>query len=316
MNKNIILGLGNLYVETNFLGVETAGLNELKVGNEYSAPGYEVRLGGSAVNFITQIKRYGLACGIIGKCGLDEAAKTLFKLLQDEGIKTDLIKKSSGVLTNIDSGIILKHSAQNIQIVAGSANQSLAPEDIDFDSEILKNVSAIYFGGSFKQKNLWPHYPEIFKKLYKKGIKLFIDPGRVPVDADGEWVGILKDVLIYTYGYFPNDKEILDVTGESDINAAIETVLSWGVEKLAVKKGPEGCIVCSKSEKYQIKGFKVEAVSTVGAGDCFNASFIAALTDGKSLKEAGEFATAAASIRVSKNYQPGKAEVEKLLNKD
>jgi sugar/nucleoside kinase (ribokinase family) len=311
--KKLILGLGNLYVETNYLGIETGGNNQVDVGKEYSAPKYETHLGGSAVNFITQVNKFGLPCGIIGKCGTDDNADTLFKLFKSQGISTDLIKRSKDYQTNIDTGIVFAHSSQNIQIVAGNANQSLSLEDIDLDSPIFDKTYAVYFGGSFKQKNLWPKYPEIFKKLSGKGIKLYIDPGRVPVDANPEWVNILKDLLPMAEGYFPNDMEIQTVTGQKDLGKAINMVLGWGVKMIALKKGPDGATVKTSDLEVTTHGIKVNAINTVGAGDCFNASFISALYMGMSPLEAIKFANASAAFRVSKNYQPNINEVNRFI---
>jgi ribokinase len=311
--NNILLALGNIYLETNYLGVETAGKEILETGHEYSAPEYEIRLGGSAVNFITQAKKFGLNVGLIGKTGNDSISDTLFELLKKDGIKSDLIKRSNKVQTNVDSGLVFAHNSQNIQVVAGSANQSLCLQDIDLKSPLFNSVNGIYFGGSFKQEYLWPYYPQIFKTLSKKGVKLFIDPGRVPVDAPSDWIDILKLVLPYTETYFPNDKEVLTVTGESNLEKAISEVFSWGAKKVVVKMGPEGCMVLDNGNLIKIKGYKVKAISTVGAGDVFNSSFVFKLLQGLELAECAKFANAAAAFRVSKNYQPDLNEVEKFI---
>ena len=207
----------------------------------------------------------------------------------------------------------MSHSAQNIQIVAGSANQSLSLEDIDLDNEIFDRVEAIYFGGCFKQKNLWPYYPEVFKNLNKRGIKLFIDPGRVPVDTTPEWIEILKTILPLSSGYFPNDKEILSVTGKDTVEDALKVIVSWGSKFTVVKLGPDGCLVNGNQENFRVNGYEIKAISTVGAGDVFNSSFICKLLEGKSLKECAKFANAAAAFRVSENKQGTLEDIERFI---
>ena len=59
-----------------------------------------------------------------------------------------------------------------------------------------------------------------------------------------------------------------------------------------------------------------EVVDTVGAGDCFAAGLTVALAEGRSLRDALAFGTAAASIavgRVGARDLPTRAEVEALL---
>jgi ribokinase len=49
-----------------------------------------------------------------------------------------------------------------------------------------------------------------------------------------------------------------------------------------------------------VSGYKVKAVDTVAAGDSFNGAFAVALTEGKTLKEAVQFANAMGALTVTK----------------
>jgi ribokinase len=54
-----------------------------------------------------------------------------------------------------------------------------------------------------------------------------------------------------------------------------------------------------------VKPFKVEAIDTVGAGDCFNGAFAVALLEGKDPWAAARFANAAAAISVTRQGRAG-----------
>ncbi|MBI4058024.1 carbohydrate kinase family protein [Candidatus Microgenomates bacterium] len=163
--RTILTGIGNIYVETNYLGLRTAGKDVLEVGKEYRAGKYETRLGGSVVNFITQAKRLGINVGLIGKCGDDEMGKRLIELLETEGIATEFIIISPGVQTSVDTGIVFEHSGSNIQLVAGNANQELCREDIDLNSRYFDQVKAVYLGGFLKQESLYKDYPQLLQDM-------------------------------------------------------------------------------------------------------------------------------------------------------
>ena len=68
-----------------------------------------------------------------------------------------------------------------------------------------------------------------------------------------------------------------------------------------------------------VEAFKVDAVDTTAAGDCFNAAFAFALTRGKTPAEAARYGAAASAISVTRaGAQPSlptAAEVEAFLNK-
>jgi ribokinase len=62
---------------------------------------------------------------------------------------------------------------------------------------------------------------------------------------------------------------------------------------------------------------QVEAVNTVGAGDCFNGAFAVALLENKDPWEAARFASAAAAISVTRTgaqeSMPTRAQVDAFL---
>lgn len=311
--QNLILAIGNIYVETNYLGLNTGGKNILEEGKEYKAEKYEVRLGGSVVNFITQIKKLGLPVGLIGKKGNDEAGEKLIYLLKKEGVSTELLNSSDNVQTSVDTGVVFEHNGNNIQLISGNANQKLSIKNIDFENPVFKSVQAIYLGGSLKQESLFPDYPEILTKFKRKGFLIFLDHGRIPVDLNNKKLNILLESLRLVDGYFPNEQEILGISNKKSVDEALEFISSMGVKLTVVKLGEKGCRIKTQKEDISVPGYKVKAVSTVGAGDSFNAAFVYKLISQGNLKYSGIFANATAAFRVSKNLQPNHVQVEEFL---
>jgi sugar/nucleoside kinase (ribokinase family) len=63
-----------------------------------------------------------------------------------------------------------------------------------------------------------------------------------------------------------------------------------------VKLGRVGCYVDGPEGAFTSPGFAVCAIDTTGAGDCFEAAFLAALCRGHNLQHAVRFANAAAAL--------------------
>lgn len=308
-----ILGIGNVYVETNYLGLNTASSDSLVAGREYRAPHYETRLGGSVVNFVIQAKRLGAEVGLIGKRGDDEKGKELIALLQKEGIASDLIAASPTVQTSVDTGIVLSHNGKNIQLVSGNANQSLSLEDVDTHNPLFESATAVYLGGFLKQESLYQDYPKLLREINQRGVKIFLDHGRIPVNVTDEQLDILRESLQYVEAYLPNESEIMGFTGEPSLDEAIKTVLDMGPKIVAVKMGEKGCRVKSRTEDIDLPGYSVDVISTVGAGDSFNAAFTARYLQGNDLGTCAQFANAAAAFRVSQNRCGNQEEVMKFV---
>ncbi|MFA6005551.1 MAG: carbohydrate kinase family protein [Patescibacteria group bacterium] len=311
-----IAAIGNVYVETNYLGLVTDDSLMLKPGKEYRASSWEVRPGGSVVNFAVQTKRLGGTVGLIGKVGDDGPGHQLFTLLKEYGIAADLVKldKNPAVQTSVDTGVILK-GGENIQLVAGNANQTLSVKDINLQNPFFDTVGAVYLGGFLKQTNLFKDYPMLLGTLAKRGMRIFLDHGRIPVDATKDQFQSLADSMQYVEGYFPNLEELLGLTKQNDLTKALEIALRMGPKIVVVKLGKGGCRIKNAHTDITVPGHVVTAVSTVGAGDAFNAGFLSQYLTGVPLKESGEFANATAALRVSTNVNPTTEQVLQFLGK-
>ena len=87
---------------------------------------------------------------------------------------------------------------------------------------------------------------------------------------------------------------------------------------MVLKRSGDGAYVAAAGGTAAwAKPFKVEAIDTVGAGDCFNGAFAAALLEGKDPFAAARFANAASAISVTRRgaqaSMPWRAEVDKFL---
>ena len=85
--------------------------------------------------------------------------------------------------------------------------------------------------------------------------------------------------------------------GESE--EAVCQQLSYN-KAFALKDGSNGSYVFYRREQRHLSGYRVEEADSAGAGDTYDGAFIAALMDGKDLWSAGEYATAAGAVAVTR----------------
>jgi ribokinase len=88
---------------------------------------------------------------------------------------------------------------------------------------------------------------------------------------------------------------------------------------VVLKRGAEGAYVAVAGGNAEwVKPFAVEAIDTVGAGDCFNGAFAVGLLEGKDPWAAARFANAAAAISVTRHgaqaSMPSRADVDGFLS--
>ncbi|NLG68148.1 MAG: hypothetical protein GX496_01075, partial [Firmicutes bacterium] len=95
---------------------------------------------------------------------------------------------------------------------------------------------------------------------------------------------------------FPTLDEGRRLTGLDEPPSIAARLRSLGVKMVVLKLGPAGCYVDGPGGAFLSPGFRVEAVDTTGAGDCFAAAFLAAYLEGGGLREAARFANAAGAL--------------------
>ena len=120
------------------------------------------------------------------------------------------------------------------------------------------------------------------------------------------------DILI------PTEEELLQLTAASALNEAIDQLLARRPGRvIAVTRGAEGCSIYTSDGQIDAAGFRAREIDPTGAGDCFDAGFITALLEGKTLAEAAQRGNACGALTVgAKGPMAGardRAEVERFI---
>ncbi|GAF80185.1 unnamed protein product [marine sediment metagenome] len=108
------------------------------------------------------------------------------------------------------------------------------------------------------------------------------------------------------------------LTGIKDIDKACRRLLECGPEIVALKLGEEGSCIYTREEKLKVPSFPVNEIDPTGAGDCFDAAFIAGLLKGWPIKRVAKFANAVGALAVAKRGPmegaPYLREVEEMVS--
>ena len=143
------------------------------------------------------------------------------------------------------------------------------------------------------------------------GVPVMLDPAPAAKLPQATW----KQVAWFT----PNETEAaFYLHEEAKPEDAARELLARGLSGVVLKRGAEGAYVAVAGGRAAwVQPFVVEAVNTVGAGDCFNGAFAAALLEGNDPWTAARFASAAAAISVTRAgaqaSMPTRAEVDAFL---
>ena len=154
---------------------------------------------------------------------------------------------------------------------------------------------------------------EAIRLAAKYGKKVILNPAPASDALD-------KEVYKYITYMTPNETEIgimAKQTGETkDLSNKLKTM---GVKNVLVTLGSKGAILYKEDgSEVTSDAYKVNALDTVAAGDCFNGAFVLGLDNGLSEKEAMQFANAASGIAVTRSGAqesiPTYDEVKEFIN--
>jgi ribokinase len=118
----------------------------------------------------------------------------------------------------------------------------------------------------------------------------------------------------------PNESEAAMLAGLApgpltvdQAGAIARTLQAKGTHTVIVKLGEQGCLLADGETQQLIRAPKVKAIDTTAAGDVFNAALAVALSEGKDLAAACDFAVRAGAVSVTRmgaqSSAPGRGEV-------
>jgi len=248
--------------------------------------------GGKGANQAVAASRLGGKVTFIAKRGNDLFGDQTVELLTKEGIDTQYIAKD----TELPSGVALitvNSKGENNIVVAPGSNGNLLPEDLPGD---------LFSPGRFEILVLQLEIPIMTVEYTaltasENNIKVILNPA--PAQK-------LHDYLYrHTWLITPDEIEAEIITGIKirDISSAENAATflqNKGVKNVIITMGGKGAFLKSENFTGLVPVVTVTPVDTTAAGDVFNGALAVAISEGKDLKEATEFANSAAAISVTR----------------
>jgi len=254
--------------------------------------------------------KLGGHASVVGKIGDDNVGRLVLEGFRRCGVSTRNLIVDTNVNTEI-STVILYNDGNKSSVVSGIL--PLAPEDF---GNGLTNGTAFHFAGFLLYPNLWGKPAvSLFKSVRESGLLVSVDP---QMSATGIWAKPFEGILEHLDVLLLDEEEAKRISRRDRTLDAVEKLMTNGPRMVAVKLGAKGCIVGCADRIHHISAYKVTPVSTIGAGDAFDAAFIFASLKNWNVEKAARFANVAAAISTTRygcmNALPGAKIVEGLAD--
>ena len=165
--------------------------------------------------------------------------------------------------------------------------------------------------------------PLLSNDISSEIIKALAAKGKVSLDVQGllrrveneqvistDW-SEKQQLLPYVYFLKANEEEMKTLTGTDDIEQGAKQLAEWGVKEVIITLGSKGSVVYRENNFYQITAFHArQIVDATGCGDTYMAGYLFKRMQNTSIRQAGEFAAAMATLKIEASGPVGTTEKE------
>ena len=272
------------------------GSADEKILSNHSTPMdfIKISFGGDALNEAVVLSRLGKRVQWISKVGDDVAGHRILSYAVENELDIKHVEVQPSLETAVNIVLVDSEGERHFLTNPRSSLRRLTEEDIPPVDEMAPIVS---FASMFVSPPLdVPAMTRLFKEIKASGRILAVDATRA---KNGETLDDLAELLPCVDYFMPNESELATLTGSVDVYENLSALIDRGVKCAVVKRGGKGCVIAQRDELTKIRAYAVErVVDTTGAGDCFAAGFLWALSEKIPINECGRFACAAASCSV------------------
>jgi ribokinase len=243
-------------------------------------------LGGSAAITAVGCAKLGLRTALLAAVGDDFFGALVRDQLTASGVRL-MPYAAGGMPTGVT--VILSEPDDRAMLTLPGTIAALRPQDVT--DALIQSARHVHVSALYLQPGLADGLAEVFKRARSLGRTTSLDTNW---DPSGAWAS-LDDILAHTDVFLPNAAELSAVTGAANPDTAAAQLVALGTT-VVMKDGARGARAWWPSGKAEAPGRPVDVVDTTGAGDSFNAGFLAGRLGGHDLPESLRWATVAGSL--------------------
>lgn len=273
--------------------------------------------GGASANVSVNLSKLGIPSTFLGCLGEDFYGEYLYESFNSANVDTSIILKKDAYTGAVFVAVDETGERTFFPCALKAAHAQLSVDDI-------KKINFSSFDALFTCGVSLAEQPSCDAIIYaltlakKIGIPTFYDPNlRLEGDMfteeykSAQWRAIEQSNVVLI-----GDDECKILCDVMDIGEGAKYILRKGPEIVIVKRGSQGATAFDKHRKNSSKGISVEVIDTTGAGDAFDAGFIAAYIRGLDIDDALIYGNVVAGLKVARQGTrniPSHEEVQDFL---
>lgn len=272
--------------------VVLSGVNWPRIGAEQLAETGGVALGGSAGIFAANAALLGLRVRLAAVVGDDPLGAMLLGMLQQAGVDTTAVRILRGAGTGFTVVINARGKREKALLTWPGAIPQLRARDIRPHLQQARHLhcASFYLMGELKSE-----LPALLRAARKQAVTTSVDPNP---DPTGTYDSGIAKVLAEADLFFPNRDEARRIAAANG-GGPLYRRLSALARATVLKNGGDGVVYLGSGVEIRHPAPKVKVVDPTGAGDSFEAGFLAARLRNADLHDALRFGQACAAATCS-----------------
>jgi sugar/nucleoside kinase (ribokinase family) len=246
-------------------------------------------IGGSGAIFACGAAKLGLRVAFAGVVGDDMFGRFMCDQLQAHGIDTSAV----AVLPQRSTGVTVVMSGREDRAMLTFTGTTGDLRRSVIGADVLSRTRHIHVSSYFLQRALAPELPALFREARDGEATTSLDPNW---DPSGMWDNGLMALLPEVDVFLPNEVEALSMARISVVEDAIARLRSSGAGTVVVKTAAQGAVAAQAGHAVAVAGIPTQVVDSTGAGDSFDAGFLAGFLGGQPLRRCMEIGNACGAL--------------------
>lgn len=227
--------------------------------------------GGSAFNASVTLGRLGAPINFISETGQDKVGDLILDFMKENGVKANFISRYPVGHTAIALAFLNDKSDAEYEFYKDYPAQRLAIKFPEFQQDDL-----LLFGSFYSlNPGIRPRVKELLDKADRAGATIMYDPNfRSSHLAERDnLVPVIRENLGYATLVRASDEDLLNIFDTDNPDAAWEKIAPKS-DVLIYTANANGVYLRSPSLSFHMEVERIEPLSTIGAGDTFNAGLL------------------------------------------
>ncbi len=234
--------------------------------------------GGSTFNALVSLGRLGVPCSMVTEVGDDRVADIIYKYLTDNGVDAKYVCRHKGTKSHLSLAFLDEKNDADYTFYKDYARTRIESPKVIFGAEDF-----VLFGSFFAiNPAIRPYVKALLQQAHDAGAHLYYDLNfrASHIHEIPEIIGSIEENMRMSSVVRGSQEDFANLYGTDDVEKIYAHIAPFCPYFICTNGGKEIYLRTPNIEAtFPVE--QIETVSTIGAGDNFNAGFIYALRQGE-----------------------------------